>query len=450
MGERLRELLILITGDVFVFNFALWCTLLVRYFEVPSVALLKLHLPPFLTLTAIWVLVFFALGLYDKHTNLLKRLLATRIFYAQTINVVVAGILFFFLPFGITPKTNLLIFLVISISLLSLWRLRVLTHFATRQRHRAILIADGPESIELVDEINNNDRYSYYFTRVIDEKTLTNTKDFETRIESLMERQQVELIVADPHKESVRAFLPSLFNLTFLRFECTFIDFYKLYADTFDRVPVRMLQYEWFIANISQSKAVIYDALKRMIDIIGAASLLFFCALVFPFIALAIKLDDKGKLFYATVRVGQYNRLITIYKFRTKNGADTGVDALSSTLVDTRVGVLLRKTRLDELPQLLNVLRGDLSFIGPRPEMPELAKVYAEAIPYYNTRHFLKPGLSGWAQVNNFDVPRGGVDVERTISKLSYDLFYLERRSLWLDINIALKTIATLIMRTGT
>ena len=120
MGERLRELLILITGDVFVFNFALWCTLLVRYFEVPSVALLKLHLPPFLTLTAIWVLVFFALGLYDKHTNLLKRLLATRIFYAQTINVVVAGILFFFLPFGITPKTNLLIFLVISISLLSL------------------------------------------------------------------------------------------------------------------------------------------------------------------------------------------------------------------------------------------------------------------------------------------------------------------------------------------
>ena len=127
-----------------------------------------------------------------------------------------------------------------------------------------------------------------------------------------------------------------------------------------------------------------------------------------------------------------------------------GADALKSTLVDTKVGIILRKTRLDELPQLLNILRGDLSFIGPRPEIPELASVYASKIPYYNARHLIKPGLSGWAQINNFDVPRGGVDVERTSTKLSYDLFYLKRRSLILDMQIALKTIATILMRTGT
>jgi len=114
------------------------------------------------------------------------------------------------------------------------------------------------------------------------------------------------------------------------------------------------------------------------------------------------------------------------------------------------VGIFLRKTRIDELPQLLNVLKGDLSFIGPRPEMPALVEVYEKAVPYYNARHFLKPGLSGWAQINNFDVPRGGVDVERTKVKVSYDLYYLEKRSLLLDIQISLKTIATIVMRTGT
>jgi lipopolysaccharide/colanic/teichoic acid biosynthesis glycosyltransferase len=101
------------------------------------------------------------------------------------------------------------------------------------------------------------------------------------------------------------------------------------------------------------------------------------------------------------------------------------------------------------LPQLFNIIRGDLSFIGPRPEMPALAAVYAEQIPYYNARHFIKPGLSGWAQIKDSDAPRGGVDIERTKRKLSYDLFYLKRHSLLLDIQIALKTIATIVMRTG-
>jgi lipopolysaccharide/colanic/teichoic acid biosynthesis glycosyltransferase len=214
-------------------------------------------------------------------------------------------------------------------------------------------------------------------------------------------------------------------------------------------VPLSNINYNWFITTISQSRTVIYDAVKRGVDIVGAAVLLIPAGLFFPLIALAIKLDDRGSLFYSTVRVGQYNRPITIYKFRTKNGTDSDTDALKSVLVDTRVGKVLRQTRLDELPQLINILRGDLSFIGPRPEMPALANVYAKEIPFYNTRHFLKPGLSGWAQIKDFDAPRGGVDIERTTSKLSYDLYYLARRSLLLDIQIALKTLGTIIMRTG-
>lgn len=450
MGERVRELSILIIGDIVVLNVALWITLLVRYFEIPDMDRLALHVPPFLTFTAVWLIIFFILGLYDKHTNLLKKLLVNRILYAQVINVVVAGVLFFVLPFGITPKTNLVLYLIISLILLSVWRLQLVPLLSPKQRHKAVLIADGPDAIELVDEINNNDRYNYYFIRIIDEETLRKTENFEQKIMNLMEREQVEMIVADPRGEAISSFLPALFNLSFLHFAFTFLDFNRLYEDTFDRVPVNMLQYEWFITNISQSKSAIYDVVKRAMDIVGALALLLPAALLFPFIAIAIKLEDRGSLFYSTTRVGQFNKLITIHKFRTKNGTDVGEAALSSVLVDTKVGVFLRKTRLDELPQLLNVLRGDLSFIGPRPEMPALAEVYAKEIPYYNTRHFLKPGLSGWAQINNYDVPRGGVDVARTTAKLSYDLFYLDRRSILLDLQIAFKTIATLIMRTGT
>lgn len=450
MGERTRELFILLIGDIVVFNGALWLTLLVRYFELPTIERLALHVPPFLTISAVWLGIFFILGLYDKHTNLLKKLLVSRILAAQIINVIVAGVLFFVIPFGITPKTNLVIYLVISILLLTWWRLRLVPKLSPKQRHKAMLIADGEEAIELVDEINNNDRYNYYFIRIINEETLRQTKEFEQKILSLIEREQVELIVADPRGEALKTFLPTLFNLSFLHFAFTFLDFNRLYEDTFDRVPVGRLQYEWFITNISQSKSAMYDAIKRAIDIIGAISLLGVTVFLFPLVALAIKLEDRGPLMYHTTRVGQFNRPITIYKFRTMTGRDTSHEALKTVHTVTKVGSVLRKTRLDELPQLINILRGDLSFIGPRPEIPSLVSVYAESIPYYNMRHLTKPGLSGWAQINNFDVPRGGVDVLRTTAKLSYDLFYLERRSLFLDIHIALKTIATIIMRTGT
>ena len=450
MGERTRELFILILGDIIIFNVALWLTLLVRYFEIPTTDRLEAHVPPFMTVSAVWLAIFFILGLYDKHTNLLKRLLLSRILYAQVLNVFFAGILFFIIPFGITPKTNLIIYLIISIGLMTAWRLLVVPILSSKQQHKAILIADGAEAIELADEINNNDRYNYYFVRIIDATTLEHTEDFEAKLLKLIEKEKIQLIVADSRSEAIGNFLPVLFDLSFLHFAFTFLDFNRLYEDTFDKVPVSCIQYDWFISNISQSKSAIYDAVKRTIDIAGSLVLLFPAALLFPFVALAIKLEDKGALFYSTTRVGQYNKLVTIYKLRTKNGLDAGDRALKSTLVDTKVGKILRMSRIDELPQLINVLKGDLSFIGPRPEMPALASVYAKEVPYYNARHFLKPGLSGWAQINNFDVPRGGIDVERTKVKLSYDLYYLERRSLLLDMQIGLKTLATIIMRTGT
>lgn len=448
MGERTRELTILIIGDIFLFFLALWITLLVRYLELPNWDFYSAHLGPFLILSTVFIFIFYISGLYDKHTLFLKSLLLNRLINTQIINGVIAALLFLIIPFGIAPKTNLVIYILISVILFTVWRMYVYRFISPKAKHRALLLANGKEAIELVDEINNNNRYTYSFVRLIDEEAAA-VPDFEAKLFSLIEREHISIIVANPTGKYISAVLPKLFELSFLRFKLNFLDFYRVYEDTFDRVPASALSYEWFINNVSQSKSILYDATKRTIDIVGALLLLLPTAALFPVVALLIKIEDRGPLFYTTVRVGQFNRPITIYKFRTKNGADKGQAALKSTLVDTKVGTILRKTRIDELPQLINVLRGDLSFIGPRPEMPALAEVYGKEIPYYNTRHFLKPGLSGWAQINNYDVPRGGVDVPKTIAKLSYDLFYLSRRSLFLDMQIALKTISTILLRTG-
>jgi lipopolysaccharide/colanic/teichoic acid biosynthesis glycosyltransferase len=170
---------------------------------------------------------------------------------------------------------------------------------------------------------------------------------------------------------------------------------------------------------------------------------------VLPFVAVAIKREGGGPVFIIQERVGQYNRPIRIIKFRSMTGNDTGESALNSSLRVTKVGSFLRRTRIDELPQLWNVLRGDYSLIGPRPELPALVAEYAEKIPYYNARHLLKPGLSGWAQIYHREHPHHGIDIAETQNKLSYDLYYVKNRSLLLDLQIGLKTIRTILSRSG-
>ena len=177
---------------------------------------------------------------------------------------------------------------------------------------------------------------------------------------------------------------------------------------------------------------------------LGLLSLVFY-----PFLIIAIKLQDGGPVFYSQIRTGQNNRPIVMRKFRSMSGSDQGGEVLKSKLVVTPVGKFLRKTRIDEIPQLWNVLKGDLSLIGPRPEFPALVAEYGKHIPYYHLRHLVKPGLSGWAQLYHDNHPHHGTEVEATREKFSYDLYYLTHRSLVLDATIALKTIKKLLTRSG-
>jgi len=210
------------------------------------------------------------------------------------------------------------------------------------------------------------------------------------------------------------------------------------------------LRYNWFLENISTSPSPLYDFLKRLMDIILSFVLGIISLLAYPFVYIAIKFEDGGALFIIQERIGKNNQPIRIMKFRTMTGNDNGMYVSGvTTLRETRVGAFLRKTRIDELPQLWNVLQGHLSLIGPRPELPALVKKYEAEIPYYNIRHLIKPGLSGWAQIYHDNHPHHAEAVLATKEKLSYDLYYIENRSFFVDLKIALRTLQKLVSRSG-
>lgn len=457
MGERSRELLYLLSGDIFCFLFSLWLTLLVRYFEFPSLVLLEEHFGPFLILTGVWLFGFYIAGLYDKHTVFLKSLLFSRILNTQVVNMLVATVLFLVIPFGIAPKTNLVIYLFISIVLFTAWRLWLFNYLSPKNTHKAILLADGAEAVELVDEVNNNERYNYSFVRLIDSATAKQTKDFKNKLLALIEREGISIIVANPRSDYVEEIRPILFELAFLRFELTFLDFNKVYEDTFDRVPLSSLDYEWFIQHVSQSKTLIYEVAKRGFDIIGSLIILALFGVLLPFIAFAMWLEvPPGPIFITQNRIGRFNKPVTVYKLRTM----TTNDAASATWTTedkhrgneiTTVGRWLRRTSLDELPQCVNILKGEMSLIGPRNDIEGLAQRLSAEIPYYNIRNFVKPGITGWAQTHQYYMGDNisPQSLEETKTRLSYDLYYVKNRSMLLDVEIALRTIKTLLSRFG-
>ncbi len=456
MGERARELSILILGDIFFFVLALWLTLTVRYLSFPSGELFVAHIGPFLIISLAWLFIFYVAGLYDKQTVFLKSLLFVRILNTLVVNAIVAAVLFLIIPFGIAPKTNLVIYLVITVVLFTWWRLSLFRHVSPKTKHRAILIANGPEAIELVDEVNNNNRYNYSFFRLIDEETAKATPQFEEKLMTLIEKDKIDIIVANPNGEYIATFLPKLFDLAFIKYKITFLDFYKVYEDTFDKVPLSALRYEWFITHVSQSKSLIYDVAKRSLDILGSLVLGFFLVLCLPFIYLAMRLEGPGPLFITQERVGRYNKPVTVYKIRTMtenrsaSATWTTEDAKQGNRI-TKVGAVLRKLSIDEVPQVWTILKGEMSLIGPRNDIKGLAERLASEIPYYNIRNFVKPGVTGWAQTHQHYMGDNisPQSLEESKERLSYDLYYVKNRSLLLDVEIALRTMKTLLSRFG-
>jgi exopolysaccharide biosynthesis polyprenyl glycosylphosphotransferase len=211
------------------------------------------------------------------------------------------------------------------------------------------------------------------------------------------------------------------------------------------RVSLRAVRASWFVFSDGFHRSKWNDLLKRVLDL--AAGILGFVVSmpVMILVALAVRLDSKGPIIYRQLRVGRMGRGFDVLKFRSmRTDAEQANGAQWASENDprmTRIGRFLRKYRLDELPQFVNVIRGEMSFVGPRPERPCFVEELRKTIPYYDERHSVRPGLTGWAQVQY----AYGSSIEDAFNKLEYDLFYLQNMSLTFDLAIIFRTIRIVI-----
>jgi lipopolysaccharide/colanic/teichoic acid biosynthesis glycosyltransferase len=444
-----REYVVLLAGDALIFVISLWLTLVLRYLAVPGRDFFMQHVAPFSILFIAWTVVFFIAGLYGKHTRLFRHRLPSVILYTQAINIAIAALFFFLIPlFGIAPKTILLLYLAVSCPLIYFWRVSIFPRLRASRRLRGVLIASGSDVHDLSKEIAGDSRYPFEFVSIIDTQK-AKSHDVVQEACRVAAQSSTNFFVVDFSDKAISTALPIVYNSAFQDRRFALVDAVDLYQEVFDRMPLSLLQYERVLAGTSSSR--IYDFSKRIVDILGALVIGIFALIVYPFVGLAIKLEDGGPIFITQPRVGKYQKPIRIIKFRSMSGNDDGAYGKSgkTELHVTKVGYWIRLLRIDELPQLWNVLIGELSLVGPRPELPALSARYSARIPYYDARYLINPGLTGWAQIKHDRDPHHGADIPETKAKLSYDLFYLEKRSLLLDVYIILQTIRIVISARG-
>lgn len=434
-------------GDLFFFAFSLWLSLFFRTFEVPTTDLLITHLVPFSFLFAIWMLVFLIAGLYERQLIERERDTATSLINVQSINIIIAALFFFLIPvFGLAPKTILFIYLVVSLVLIFIWRISILPKLQGSHREYAFVLGEGAEIERLARTLSAHPHAYVCVDRVIAPGALSPEAYAETVTRAIADRRP-SLLIADFEHPTVMSSMASLYIQLFKGIR--FIDAVEAYEEVYGRVPLSLIGERWIARSISLRVHRMYDTLKRMLDLFGGFVAFVLSLPLYPFIAAAIVLESGRPIFITQERVGQEGKLVRLLKFRSMERNETILTAQKSENKVTRVGGFIRATRLDELPQLIGILQGSLSLIGPRPELPSGVALYEKEIPYYGLRHLIKPGLSGWAQVYHHGDPHHAANIEATREKLSYDLYYLKHRSFALDLAIGLKTIRKLITQRG-
>ncbi len=435
--------LTLFLGDFCVWFFALWLGLFLRRLHFPSFDFYFEHAVPYLFVFIFWFLVAYGFGMYESKFIAIKSKYASILVQSQFYSTAIAVILFYLIPaFSIKPKLTLFLVLFVTLVSMILWRIFGVRLFKIKKREKCLYITARKDSRDLFDLVNNTSYYHLYISNYIDISTVK-PENIISWVEGIIKSSDVRIIILDPRDEKIKDLLPKLYSYSFEGI--VFINESEIYEDLAEKIQVQRLNYEWLIENISFQSHLGYDLLKRIMDILVAIPLFILSIPIYIPVMILVGLDG-GPVFFFQERVGKNNKNIYIAKIRTMNVMDSGKPLVDNDPRITKIGKYLRKTRIDELPQLVNVIFGDLSLIGPRPEVPKLVEKYNEEIMFYNVRHFIKPGLSGWAQVNHTKPPQ---TVEETIDKLAYDLYYTKNRSLIFDFKIALKTLYTLVSKTG-
>ena len=356
------------------------------------------------------------------------------------------------------PRIGVGAFLFFAALLTLTWRMIFIRIYKTTgQRRRVLLIGAGKAGQTLAELYQSLGTRSFNIIGYVDDDELKVGKSFQglpvlgtsARLLELIDVYRVSDLVVAINGEIQGATFQSILDAQERSVDVTRMPI--LYEEMTGRVPIHHLESDWIIRSFVDEVRMsgFYDLFKRALDILGGITGMLILVLFSPFLALAVALDSGFPVFYSQLRLGRGGSRFRIYKFRTMY-QQAGVDNGARTTMEndprvTRVGNFLRKTRLDELPQFWNVLRGDMSLVGPRAEIPELVADYQKQIPFYRARLLVKPGLTGWAQINYGYV----TSVTETGVKLEYDLYYIKHRTISMDVQIILRTIGTVVRRTG-
>lgn len=431
--------LLLLIADCCILLGSLYLALALRAGNLPDTSYFFSFIPPFALIILVSISIFYSYGLYDKPTLRLIREISKRIVTSQILAALSAIIIFYTLPTsGIAPKTILVLYVLTSSVLMSVWRHYAFSIVLHYKKQKSIIIGSGETFKKLVDELTRNPHTGITLISIIDVDTYDMSK-----VLDVLKTTKPNSVIVDMRDERIKPYFGHFYTEVFAG--SAVLDIVDVYEDIFDMVPLPLISQEWVFRYVSVSHR--YNGFKRFLDLLLSVPAYTISLIFYPFIYTAIKFEDGGPIFFTHNRVGKHGKLIPIYKFRTMENKPT--NELNETKKISKVGGFLRKTRLDEIPQLWNVIRGDVSLIGPRPEAPALVEEYAKTIPFYNIRHVVRPGLSGWAQVQQHEAPKFGIDVKQTATKLAYDLYYLEHSSLMLDIAIILKTFKVLLSKSG-
>ena len=415
---KTRQLALAI-GDIAALIAAFFTMIVIRFGGTTGEAI-ENHSGPFAVLFIAWVIVLFIFDLYDiRRINPNPRNIG-RIALAFIVNGAIGVTLFYIFPyFGIAPKITLVIATVASFIYIVAWRRLFYNIFTSYLTRSIILVGDSVAIHRFADEVRANPAIG------------TIVAIWKHGIERPIDAQ---LIISENNH-------PQLLLAATKEMHCTGLSLVKAYEELFGRIPLSLMTDERAMDIISRQENVGYKAIRRFAEIVVAILVLVISSPIVILAMIAIVLETGGPVIYHQTRVGKNGRLFTLYKLRSMvHNAEKDTGAVWAETRDprvTRIGRIIRKLHIDEIPQMWNMLIGDIALVGPRPERPEFVEQLERDIPFYYLRHIQKPGFTGWGQIK-FRYARSVLDSRE---KFKYDLFYLANRSLLLDLGIVFKTI---------
>lgn len=407
----------------------------------------------------IYLSVFGAIfELYDLQKASKMDKVASNIVLTSSVTVLVYLLTPFFTPFLPNNRLQILYFYFAILSALLAWRFLYITFVSSPRFYKNVLIIGEISNIETIikafkDADPNYNIIGFINCEVEEEdsiKFLGLPQYASGNIHKLIEDHNIkEIVIASYNAENITS---DIYRTLIALLETGFPikEYTQVYEEMNQRVPVQFVGkdfYKYFpFSRSNQNK--LYLFFRRLLDVLISLIGILLGIIFLPVVLLGNLIANKGPLFYVQDRVGKNGEIFNMIKYRTmiKNAESAGaVWAVQNDSRITLFGKFLRNTRLDEFPQFINILRGDMSLIGPRPERPHFVRELAQLLPFYETRHIIKPGLTGWAQVKT----RYGSSIDDSLLKLQYDLYYIKHRSFFLDLIIMIKTLSTVVFFRG-